>query len=169
MTMVPIASSTLSANGAMFFNDIPQTYKHLELRIHGRSINNSLEASLYVGINGLLFSGTGYSWHRLRGDGSSATSFGTSGVGQVSMESILPAAQSNASQFGVVVLNILDYTNTTKNKTFKALGGHDKNGSGNVGLHSAVLTGTAAVTSISFTPDAGMQAGSRADLYGIVG
>jgi len=38
----------------------------------------------------------------------------------------------------IAIMDILDYTSTTKQKTLRALGGFDNNGSGTVGLSSGL-------------------------------
>jgi hypothetical protein len=75
--------------------------------------------------------------------------------------------RSDTIQYAAV-LDLLDYTSTTKNKTLRFLGGVDNNGSGGIWLSSNIYITTAAITSLSFkfnsynfTPD------SRISLYGI--
>ena len=65
-------------------------------------------------------------------------------------------------------MDILDYTNTNKNKTIRAIAGFDANGSGTAGLWSSVYLDTSAITSIAVgTANSNFAAGSRLDLYGI--
>jgi hypothetical protein len=81
----------------------------------------------------------------------------------------LPTPATNV--FGAGVTDILDYTNTSKNTTVRALGGADANGSGSIDLTSAAWLNTNAVTSITLTTNNGstFTAGSSFALYGIKG
>jgi hypothetical protein len=62
-------------------------------------------------------------------------------------------AQSTANVFGAAVLDILDYADTSKNTTFRHLGGFDNNGNGEIWITSGLWANTAAVSSIQIGPD----------------
>ena len=68
-----LGSVTVGAGGASFiqFSAIPQTWTHLQLRIHGRSDLTSDLASPVLQFNG--DTGSNYFAHQLFGDGSSPT------------------------------------------------------------------------------------------------
>jgi hypothetical protein len=53
--------------------------------------------------------------------------------------------------FGVMVMDILDYADTSKNKTVRYLGGHDQNGAGILRLGSGSWRNTSAINSIVFS------------------
>ena len=78
------------------------------------------------------------------------------------------SANSTANCFGVAVIDILDYANTNKYKTYRSLTGGDANGSGQVLLRSSNWRSTSAVTSMTLYPGVGnfTQYSSFA-LYGI--
>jgi hypothetical protein len=80
---------------------------------------------------------------------------------------------SNANIFTAGVIDLLDYASTTKNKTLRAIRGGDKNGSGNISLHSIGWYGTNklnAISSIYIKPDAGQfEQYSQFSLYGVKG
>ena len=59
-----------------------------------------------------------------------------------------PGATSSANIFGAIVIDILDYANTSKYKTARLLGGADQNGSGEVWSHSGNWRNTTAISSI---------------------
>jgi len=149
----PIATTTVGAggsNGSVTFSSIPQTFKHLQVRVLARTDRAStLDVSyFYLNSDTTL---SNYTLHGLRGDGASASSFGFSTAGGTGTQSpTLPGNSLTAEMFGVFILDILDYTNTNKNTTMRALGGLDYNGGGRVELISGVWINTAAVTSISF-------------------
>jgi hypothetical protein len=159
--MIHIASQTLSSNGFFSFTSIPQTFTHLQFRFTGQVYvaSGTGVAGLYIGANGdSNMKGS----HYLYGNGSSAIS---------SYDSISSIAVTNygiANTPGVAVIDILDYTNTNKNKTLKSLYGYDANGSGWVGLNSTLYLSTTAISSLTLTGGgANILSGARCDLYGI--
>jgi len=168
--MVWIAGSTLSSANTVSFTSIPQTFKHLQIRVFGRSQGGG-NATFNLQINGDGGANYGYGFHYLLGDGSSASSGTTGSASQASIQFPNIASSSETSGvFGNVVIDFLDYTNTSKNKVTRAIGGYDNNGSGKVQITSGLWLSTAAITSLSFASSVSpytFAAGSRADLYGI--
>lgn len=169
--MEPIASTLVGSggSGAIEFNDIPQTYKHLQIRIIGRDNRSGVSVNTsYLNING--DKGTNYSYHAVYGSGTSALATGlasnTFGVNHQST-----AGSATASAFAATVIDILDYSNTSKNKTIRSLSGYDDNSTGRIALWSSLWMSTNPVTSITFAPavDASYQQYSRFSLYGIRG
>lgn len=161
-----IATVTVGSGGSssVTFSSIPSTYTHLQIRLIGQI--SSFEAFLYTFNSD---SSASYTRHRLLGNGTSASagnSYGnTSGA-------ILPGAgfPTTANIFGAVVMDILDYTNTNKYKTVKALGGYDANGSGAFEIDSNLWMNTTAINSITIVPGAGnITQYSSFALYGIKG
>jgi hypothetical protein len=153
--------------GSFEFASIPQNFTHLQLRITGRSRNTSGSfATIYGGFNGQVFGPANYANHTLFGDGaspstSSSISQGQLNIGQFIWSAVLANVQSS------VLIDVLDYTNTNKNKTVRYLGGWDANGSGRALFGSALWMQTAAINTITVLPDAGFAEFTRADLYGI--
>jgi len=174
-----IATSTLgSAQSTVTFSSIPQTYKHLQVRITNRSefvrgSGNTLGVSTYlrVGNSGTIYSAN-YTWGSTFGDGSSASSehYGTQNIMVVANNS-MPAANSTTGIFGSTIVDILDYTSTNKNKTFRYLSGFDQNGTnGRISFASSLYYGTPnAITDLQFTADGNFAANSTFALYGIKG
>jgi hypothetical protein len=167
--MEPIATTLLGGTQATItFSGIPQTYKHLQLRIIGRSTRTtSTSNAITYTFNG---SATDYGYtHRLYGNGSSATADAPNG----STYSFGPSIATNSSTsgiMGVAVMDILDYANVYKFKTTRILGGHDNNGSGEIYLTSGLWQNTAAITSISLSIDSfSWTANTRISLFGIRG
>jgi hypothetical protein len=112
---------------------------------------------------------TGSAFHFLIGDGATAQT--SAGTGSYSTAfGYCPGASAPANVYGSFVMDILDYTNTNKNKTIRTLFGHDNSGNGWVGLTSGLpltLPGTGAVTSLSFVFNGNITALSRFDIYGV--
>ncbi len=171
----PITTTVLgTAAASISFSSIPNTYKHLAIRLVSRNDNGGVTQSLAI----MRFnsdSGTNYSDHRIEANAS-----GTVAITAVASRAYLPlsrvegsAADTNA--FAVSVAEILDYTNTNKNKTMRAMQASinstaSTNGSFN-GLMSGVWLNTAAITGITISDASGYNfaAGTRATLYGIKG
>lgn len=163
--MFPIASQVVtSVLGGITFNNIPQTFTHLQMRIKARGNDSGTIAFMNVGVNGDFYS-TNYAQHAVLGDGASAASEGFPNVGGVA-GLYAPGASVTANVFSSTIVDLLDYTNTNKFKTFRNLHGWDANGSGYIILNSGLWRNTAAVTSITAF-NVNFAVGSRVDLYGI--
>jgi hypothetical protein len=160
--MFPLQNIIVGSSGASFitFNNIPNTYTHLQVRIMSLGSYNGNQ-----GLNTIYNNDTGsnYSSHWLYGNGSTAGSGAT--------------ANDNIQYYGfglwpsepvVSVIDILDYANTNKYKTMRCLTGLDRNGSGHVYLFSGSWRNTNAITSIKITPNSGnFNQYSSFSLYGI--
>ena len=168
--MEPIATTLVGSGGSssIIFNDIPQTYKHLQIRIFDQLNNGSYGAIAWLRFNG--DAATNYSGHLLYGTGTSA------GAGaNVSLDRIqrpITAGGANASIFGAAILDVLDYSNTNKNKTVRMFGGVDFNAvdTGYICLFSGAWLNTAPIT--NFSLDYGgttYKQYTRVSLYGIKG
>ena len=166
-----IATVTVGAGGStsIDFSSIPSTFKHLQIRGIGKVNGTGSDfPDFFIRYNGDS-TYTNYYSHQLGGDGSSAyaSNSGGSSTATGGITGDISGAQMTAK-----VIDILDYTNTSKNTTTRALSGWDNNGSGQVRFASSVWLNTAAVTSISLvvrsSPTTMSQYTSFA-LYGIKG
>ena len=159
-----IATVTVGSGGSstITFSSIPSTYKHLQIR--AIAAHSTDEGYFKVRFNS--DSGANYSWHELIGNGSTAISAGGGGK----TFALVDHAFTNGSNFGVSVIDILDYANTSKNKTVRALSGNDNNSAGYVVLNSSAWYDTTAISAIeiTFTSNPISQYSSFA-LYGIKG
>ena len=177
-----IASATgTGSSGTITFNSIPQTYTHLQIRMMAKSS--------YTGGTGPAnwqaiirpnadSSSANYTFHQLKGNGTSATAAG-SGSGAYDGVYVTSAANSNYSGYsdiyGVAIIDIHNYTSTTQNKTVRALSGNNNNlsttGSQSVTLNSGVWLNTAAITSLTIFEGSiyNWLTGSTFALYGIKG
>jgi hypothetical protein len=158
-----IATTTVGSGGSAIitFSSIPSTYQHLQIRAIGKGATAGGRQILFQ-FNG--DTGSNYNSHHLYGDGASAVAGvkGTSTNGWVTYW--------DSSQFGSVVMDVLDYKDSNKYKTTRAIGGHDLNGSGYILLRSGLWMNTAAITSISLFTDSGnFTEYSSFALYGIKG
>lgn len=148
------------------FSNIPSTYTHLQLRGILRTNDTGSWNNQQMVFNS--DGGSNYAFHTLSGDGSNASASGTAST--TSFNDFMRGASNSltAGIFGVVILDILDYANTNKNKTFRALQGGDSNGGGVVGMTSGVYLSNNAIHTIRINPSGGTAiAGSSFSLYGV--
>ena len=166
-----IATSTVGAGGvsSITFSSIPATYTHLQLRILARSTRTTAVTD-YMNVTVNSDTGTNYTYHFIQGDGS-VTQAGASTSLNQAYSSYIASDTSGTSIFGVNILDLLDYANTNKYKTFRFLGGCDRNATeGKVAMMSSVWMNTNAITSIQFAPSTGSFVQySHFALYGIKG
>jgi hypothetical protein len=162
-----IATVTVGGGGSgtVTFSSIPSSYKHLQVRITALESND--------GVMGFRFnsdSGNNYTIHELYGTGSSAAAYSATSQSNIGINYNYSASPLSDAP-SVAVVDLLDYTNTSKNTTLRALCGVDYNGSGYVRLDSGVWLNTAAVSQIdivAFSSKTFNQYSSFA-LYGIKG
>jgi hypothetical protein len=163
-----LATVTVPSGGAanVTFAGIPTGYKHLQIRAMYRSTVAGSEDSVIMRFNG--DTGSNYSYHFLFGNGSSANASATSSAAFIYPWAI-PGATFASNSFGVQVMDILDYANTSKNKTTRTLAGYDDNSTGGrIALTSGAWYNTSAVTSISITAgSANIAQYSSFGLYGV--
>jgi hypothetical protein len=165
-----IATVSVGGGGAASasFTLIPSTYKHLQIRFLARDDKAGQDNNFFkIAFNS--DSGSNYARHNLLGNGSTATAdYGTSTTAMVGYS--ITSATAASSIFGAGIVDILDYTNTSKYKTVRSLAGFDLNGSGKVALNSGLWMNTAAITQIDFTGStANLAQYSQIALYGIKG
>jgi hypothetical protein len=162
-----IATVTVGAGGASYieFTSIPSTYSHLQVR----GLQRSDYAGTFVGTAYRFNSDTAsnYAFHMLSGNGSAASSAGYASVSAIDGPTF-PAANITSGVFGVIVADVLDYSNTSKYKTIRTLGGVDTNGNGAINMWSGLWQNTASISTIRVYPGAGnfVQYSSFA-LYGV--
>jgi hypothetical protein len=130
------------------FAGIPSEYRHLQIRA-------SMLSSIAGGVVNMTINNTTgpYSRHRLVSNGgSSLDSFATTGSSNICIFGDFTGTGATPIPASLV-MDILDYTSTTKNKTVRILTGVDRNGSGEIELLSAQWFPTTPVpiTSLQFT------------------
>lgn len=167
-----IQTFTVTSGGSatVSFTSIPSTYKHLQVRILARSSAAGNEDDIYMRFNN--DTGSNYSGHQIYGDGSSSGAGLLGGTPPVNLiyPAYILANSAIANAYGAAIIDILDYTNTNKNKLVRSLNGHDRNGGGLILFRSGLWMNTSVISSITFTFNSGsyMQYSSLA-LYGIKG
>ena len=166
-----IATTTLStATATVTFSSIPATYKHLQIRCISRSAGTETTEGGLLMVYASPHANNAY-WHRINGDGATATSANSGGESYSTFVSLITKSTNTANVFGVAILDILDYSNTNKTKTYRSIGGWDSNGSGNISMASGLNRDTSAITSITLALNSGSNfvQYSHFALYGIKG
>ena len=163
--MFPIFATTVGTTSVSYieFTSIPQTYTHLQIRFYAGFNTQPGFASGKSYLNGDT-TNANYKSHQLNGNGS--------GGSPTSTNYSVPYMPISTGPDGYpcsYVIDLLDYTSTTKNKTIRSLGGWDANGSGQIILGSALWLNTNAVTSYRIQCDGGYswKQFTSAALYGI--
>ena len=161
-----IASITPSGVSTITFSSIPSTYASLQVRAIAKRDSASTSGSSNLQLNS--DTGSNYTRHFLRGNGSAATAGGS--TSQTSIECFEHTGNdaSVANMMGVLICDIHDYASTTKYKTIRTISGNDQNGAGNIYLTSGLWLSTSAVNSITFFSSTNYLNTTFA-LYGIKG
>ena len=159
-TYEKIATNTLgSAAPTVTFSSIAGTYTDLFLVMQTSVASGTLQNLMRV--NG--DTGSNYSTTYLSGNGSSAVSVRGSNVTYAE----LGYNDYNTTAIGqMTIVNLMNYSNTTTNKTFLVRGSNANNG---VSATVSLWRSTAAITSITITNSSAVNyaVGSTFTLYGI--
>jgi len=167
-----IATGTGTGSSATItFSSIPSTYQHLQLRILGKDTWNFYAQLLGLKIRFNGVSGSSYASHNLYGDGSTVYADAYTSRSDVYIGyGIASSATGESNMYGAAIIDIHDYTSTTKNKTVRSFMGVDKNGSGSVAISSGSFMNTSAVSEISIIAEGVYwNSGTTVALYGIKG
>jgi hypothetical protein len=158
-----------TTTASLTFSSIPSTYKHLQLRATARSTYNATLGGFAYRFNG--DTGSNYTYHIIDGDTSLANNF--TGASQTNgLVTVITGLTATASAYGAAICDVLDYTNTNKNKTVRSLGGRvSTSGNSNIRMIGSAWLSTSAITSMTLFDHIGgsFVSGSRFSLYGIKG
>ena len=156
-----IATQTLGSNTyTVTFSSIPATYTDLVLVCSVRDTNGSGTISADMQLNS--DSGSNYSTTVLRGNGSTADSL-RSTSSTVMTYNYYPNGATSA--FGTVIFNLMNYANTTTNKTVLI---RSNNPEGNLTANVSLWRNTAAINTVAVRSNtAFFVTGSTFTLYGI--
>lgn len=166
-----IASVTVGSGGSssIDFTSISSTYTHLQIRGRARG------SSAGTGTDNLTLrfnsdTGTNYASHLILSNGSSTVIDTQSTLTYLYLKEMVCRGGNLSNVFSDMVIDILDYGSTNKNKTIRAIGGHDRNGAGLMIFQSGLWSATpAAITSINITAENNFAQYSTFALYGIKG
>jgi hypothetical protein len=158
-----IATATVGAGGvaSVTFSSIPSTYKHLQIRVFASDTSSGATWGFCnIKFNNL---GTNYGYrHDVYGTGAA--------TGASAASATYPMTYvGNNGYFSTGIVDILDYTDTNKNKTVRYISGNDQNGGGLVSLGSGLWMNTVAINQIDLTAGVLFTQYSKFALYGIKG
>jgi hypothetical protein len=161
-----IATVTVGSGGSssVAFTSIPSTYKHLQIRATYQTASNNW-VSVRCNSDSTY---TNYRTHYLEGSGAAASA-GTQQITSITGLGLNYTQSTGGSIFDVSVMDILDYADSNKYKVSRTFRGCDNNGSGYIGLQSALWINTAAVTRLDLISASIFSEYSSFALYGIKG
>jgi hypothetical protein len=147
---VSIATGTVAAGATasvITFSSIPTTYTHLQLRMFARA--TSLD-TMYVRFNNDSGS-TNYDNHRMNANGSTLAADSRTNLSALYISSRGYGISATASIGSAIVMDILDYGNTSKYKVTRTISGQEKNttdGTSDIEITSGSWKSTSAVNRI---------------------
>ena len=147
--MFPLGMVQVGSGGtsSVSFSSIPSTYKHLQIRGISQCTNVK---EFHIQINS--DTGSNYSYHNLYGNGSSAGAAGASTQDKIATLTQVGSATAT-STFSALVIDILDYSLTSKYKTLRILSGTNQNNTTDeMGLTSGLWQSTSAINTIKLFP-----------------
>jgi hypothetical protein len=159
-TYEPIATATgTGSSNTISFTSIPATYTDLVMVFDGTATSGGTAALAFT-INGVV-TGTLYSYLRIQGNGTSASS--------------LSSANNNDAPFGFIsssnrsmsILNVMNYANTTTFKTTISRTQTSDATDGRVASYVNTYRGTAAVNRLDILATQNFSTASTFTLYGI--
>ena len=164
---IATASGT-GSSATISFTSIPATYTHLQIRGIWNTTTGSPFWAYYVKLNSDT-TAANYRSHVLDGSGSAASSY-TSTTYAGALIPSTGAGSTASTTMSPMVMDILDYANTSKNKVTRTLNGVDLNGSGYINFASGLWMNTAAITQIDIVSASGNHSTlTQFALYGIKG
>jgi hypothetical protein len=160
-----LATVTVPAGGLanVTFAGIPNTYKHLQLRVSALTETSGKVMAARFNSD----SSGSYTWHFLNGQGT-ATNAGNA-TGNTYARFFGQDVGTNTNHPSVAIIDLLDYSNLSKNKIMRALSGSDNNGNGETGLQSSLWINTSAISSVTFVLNDGSDYAQNSifSLYGV--
>ena len=144
-----IATYTGSGASSVTFSSIPSTYRHLQLRLLVRMASGTGGTDNMAMQFNSDTTNTNYASHSLRGSGTSAVAESYTTSYPIILRDVVPRDGLTASVYGALVIDILDYASTNKNKTVRTLSGNDSNGAGTIAFTSGLwMNSASAISSI---------------------
>jgi hypothetical protein len=157
----------IAGSSTITFSSIPNIYSHLQLRIVAKQTALGTADGQFTAYFNGDSTNANYHAHNIYATGSSV---GAQDLPGTSYNGAIVGWASNISSNGFManIIDILDYTNTNKNKVTRTLAGFDNNGNGEIDYTSSLWLSTAAINQIVLTPSGGNFAQySQFALYGV--
>jgi hypothetical protein len=137
-----LATITLSSNVSnITFSGIPSGYRHLQIR--ALTATSTASTGAVMRFNG--DAGSNYKGHGVYGSGSAT---GVTSSNDIYAPNFNGGGATTSP--GSAIIDVLDYSSSTKYKTIRSLDGYDGNGSGYVALSSGLWMNTSPISSITF-------------------
>ena len=154
-----ISSVTLdSSGGGIQFANIPQNYTHLELRYVARCIStDSTNGVMSIRITFNSVGTNTYDYTVMKGVGN-ATTVASGEINKTNgpIVGLIAGNGIGSGYFSSGVIEILDYTNTNKNKVTRSVTGCEVSGTlSEVAIYGGLWRSTAAITTIDLAADGG--------------
>lgn len=167
-----IATATApNANASVYsFTNIPQYYKHLQLRCRTRGSGSGSAA--YFIVNMIAYSGNSYQFQAVEAEGAVVRAINgnpTNGFTQFFMS----ANNQDSNLFGGFVIDFIDYTSTSKFKSARGIGGFSSNtntggqDNGLIGLNAGTIPIFEPIVTIQVGAYMNFSANSTFALYGV--
>lgn len=166
LTTVTVPSGGVAS---IYFGNIPNTYKHLQVRMISRATNASYYSQILFEAN----SYPGYYRHLVLADGVNTPPGAYGYTGQPTLNvGYLAGANALTNVFGAAILDIYDYANQNKYKTVRAIGGASNNSTASPDTYLSLVSGTLPslepITELNFFPEFGNFAQyTTISLYGV--
>jgi hypothetical protein len=139
--------SLTSVTPSITFSSIPSTYKHLQIRIFSAGDQNT---NVRLQFNG--DTGSNYAFHGMQaGPGYGGSIYTNSGLGQTSIM-LFDQQLNNSTYFNSSIVDILEYSSSSKNKVTRTFSGVQNNTTGFIYFESGLWNNTTAVNSITIRP-----------------
>jgi hypothetical protein len=173
-----IATVNVGSGGqsTISFTSIPSRFKHLQIRYIARNTGSATFSNvIYVNFNNDTTSGNYYARHRINGRGDNLVYSDVSAGSGQSQIGYIAGGGTISNNFTPGIIDILDYTSTTKNKTTKTitgLAGQSTDSQNDIGFISSLYfpSTITAIDRIDLTvPDVNFAQHSSFALYGIEG
>lgn len=164
-----ISTTTLSAStSSLTISSIPSGFQHLQLRCDVR-VSAGSAAGNYANLRLNGDTGTNYTYNYIESNGSGGQGTGGTGNQDRLYGSYISNDGGNSSgYFSSMFIDIFDYSNTSKYKTWRCFGGYQDRSIGRISSMAGHWLSNTAVNSIFLEPQgASWVAGSTFALYGI--
>jgi hypothetical protein len=157
-----LASTTVGSGGAstITFNNIPQNYTDLVLKISGRLTYAATAVGIQFSFNSQS-AGTSITGKTIQGSGSGVSSYSA-------WQPNIDGASATANTFGSVDIYIPNYTSSNNKSASSDSVQEDNATTAYAEMHAALWSNTSAINRITITPNSGSFVQySTAYLYGI--
>ena len=166
-TYTPLATITLTVTDSeIVFSSIPATYRDLIVVCNARTNRSAADEPIRLRFNNDATTGN-YSRVSMSGSGSGSGSSYTDSPGEIIIDSAATAASTGSGIFGILNVQIMDYSATDKHKSVLTTSGI---ASVEVRRQAGRWASTTAVNSITLIPyfANSFVSGSTFSLYGVI-